>query len=163
MRILSLRLLISVGGVQQAMILTEVPWGTKSFLGKVRGGGFARGDLKNDLGRHTGFRPSCGPHAVETCPVIMRIFFCQQCGERLFFENTICLTCGSALGFLPGSNVLSALTPDGHGNWLPLAPEAGGALQHQCHNYARENVCNWLVPAAESDDFCLACALNRTI
>lgn len=93
----------------------------------------------------------------------MRIFFCQQCGERLFFENTICLTCGSALGFLPGPSVLSALTPDGHGNWLPLAPEAGGALQRQCHNYARENVCNWLVPAAESDEFCLACSLNRTI
>ena len=29
----------------------------------------------------------------------MRDFTCPNCGQRLAFENSVCLSCGSALGF----------------------------------------------------------------
>ena len=29
----------------------------------------------------------------------MRDFHCPSCGQRLTFENSVCLSCGSALGF----------------------------------------------------------------
>ncbi len=29
----------------------------------------------------------------------MRDFHCPNCGQRLAFENSACLSCGSALGF----------------------------------------------------------------
>ena len=31
----------------------------------------------------------------------MRVFTCQNCGQLLHFENTVCMRCGMALGFLP--------------------------------------------------------------
>ena len=32
---------------------------------------------------------------------VMRAFACSHCGQLLFFENSHCLRCGTALGFLP--------------------------------------------------------------
>ncbi|MGB2719117.1 MAG: zinc-ribbon domain-containing protein, partial [Rhodococcus sp. (in: high G+C Gram-positive bacteria)] len=29
----------------------------------------------------------------------MRDFICRKCGQKLSFENSLCLSCSSALGF----------------------------------------------------------------
>ncbi len=67
----------------------------------------------------------------------MRIFTCQNCGQLLHFENTVCMRCGLPLGFLPASLTLSALTDEGDGltamadggSWQPCAQRQPGALQ----------------------------------
>jgi hypothetical protein len=81
----------------------------------------------------------------------MRRFHCSQCNSRVFFENTRCLTCGSAIGFLPET--------------LSMATTASGGqdLHQYCANAAHK-VCNWLVPAAiPPDTLCVGCALSRII
>ena len=39
----------------------------------------------------------------------MRAFTCERCGQLLFFENSLCLRCGTALGFVPSGSTLVAL------------------------------------------------------
>ena len=41
----------------------------------------------------------------------MRDFNCPNCGQRLAFENSVCLGCGSALGFSPESMALLVIAP----------------------------------------------------
>lgn len=55
----------------------------------------------------------------------MRLFECQNCGQLLYFENTLCEKCGHILGYLPELSVLSALAPAGDGDWQPLADRNG--------------------------------------
>src|SRR5687768_9449554 len=89
----------------------------------------------------------------------MKLFECQHCGQALYFENTICVSCGRALGYLPHCENLSALEDDG-GRWRALA-ESKGRYRY-CANAAHE-VCNWLVSADSAEGFCAACRHNRTI
>lgn len=91
----------------------------------------------------------------------MRIFRCI-CGNQIYFENTLCVPCGRALGFLPGELTMSALEPLGGDRWRALHPDADGEWR-MCANYVTEQVCNWMVPADTGDAFCVACKLNRII
>lgn len=92
----------------------------------------------------------------------MNTFFCQHCGERLFFENTLCISCGSALGFLPDGLQISVIAQDGD-TWSSLVPGPSGNIYRKCQNYTAENACNWMVAAADPDPFCVSCRLNRII
>ncbi|MCQ4158323.1 putative zinc-binding peptidase [Roseomonas sp. GC11] len=89
----------------------------------------------------------------------MRLFTCEVCGQTLYFENTRCERCGSALGYLPWPNRLSALEAEG-GAWRARAEP--GRLFRFCAN-AAHGACNWLVPLESGEEFCLACRHNRTI
>ena len=89
----------------------------------------------------------------------MRLFGCQNCGQVLFFDNRNCGRCGHRLGFVPTTRDLSALTVDGP-VWTALA-EPGGKFRF-CIN-AENDVCNWLVPDASPERFCVACRHNRTV
>lgn len=92
----------------------------------------------------------------------MRIFTCQNCGQLLHFENTVCMRCGRPLGFLPEALQLSALDAgEGTGEGTVTAMSDGSAWK-PCANSSRA-LCNWLVPAGSDEAFCPACALNRTI
>jgi hypothetical protein len=88
----------------------------------------------------------------------VKIFVCQ-CGNTLFFSNTRCLQCGRTLGYCPDLGRLAALEAAGPGLWSVT----GAGHYRQCSNYAREDVCNWMVPAADPDPFCRACRLNEII
>lgn len=87
----------------------------------------------------------------------MRTFRCD-CGNRLFFDNTQCLSSGHELGFLPDQGVLAALTPAAAGGYL-----AKGKPYKKCSNYVAEGVCNWMVPSGEASELCQACSLNNVI
>jgi hypothetical protein len=97
----------------------------------------------------------------------MQTFHCE-CGATLFFDNTRCLRCGRALGYLPDLGVFSALEPAHEPEvFVALAARAGPERERsrvrKCRNYAVENVCNWMVAHSDPDPYCLACRLNDTI
>jgi hypothetical protein len=77
----------------------------------------------------------------------MRAFACHLCGQLLFFENSVCLRCGAAVGFVPESLDLEPLNVQ--------APDR--AL---CANRTLAE-CNWTV-AIGAGPLCLSCALTRT-
>ena len=73
----------------------------------------------------------------------MRDFLCPKCGQRLAFENSQCLNCGSELGFDPATRDFALV---------------GGPLS-RCLNHVLAE-CNWLV--GSPDSLCRSCALTRT-
>jgi hypothetical protein len=89
-----------------------------------------------------GYSPSAGDR--------MRTFQCA-CGARVFFDNSLCLSCGSELGFLPDRLCISALRRE---------PASGYT---KCSNYSTQGVCNWMIAAGDPQPFCEACRLNNTI
>ncbi|RYD60287.1 MAG: hypothetical protein EOP84_37165, partial [Verrucomicrobiaceae bacterium] len=94
----------------------------------------------------------------------MNTFFCQHCGERLFFENTFCISCNNTLGFLPDLLQVSVIAQEKQGNgWTSAISESNGRIYKKCSNYQIENACNWMVPIDEPDAFCVSCRLNRII
>lgn len=93
----------------------------------------------------------------------MKTFHCNHCSHLVFFENVRCERCESLLGYVPELAEISAFEDAGEGRWRSLHPGADGALFRQCHNYAVENVCNWMIPADSPDTLCRACQLTRTI
>lgn len=90
----------------------------------------------------------------------MKLFVCDTCGNRLYFENVSCTRCGATLGWLPGSMRLAALNPIGDGSWAAVGQNRPVRM---CQNYSEQGVCNWMVDASDNNPFCLACRLNRTI
>ena len=92
----------------------------------------------------------------------MQIFRCR-CGATVFFENTQCLKCKRALGYLPDRQIMSPLEPSQANVFIAQITESAGPAYHQCRNYSDQNVCNWMIPAADQSPYCLACRLNKTI
>ncbi len=90
----------------------------------------------------------------------MKLFTCERCGNLLYFENVSCTRCGAQLGFFPEQLQMAA---------FDAIDAASGKLRTSnssvrlCRNYAESSVCNWLVPADSGDEYCVACALNRTV
>ena len=78
----------------------------------------------------------------------MRRFVCE-CGQRLFFEDFICLGCRRPVGFAPWRTELVLIGDESHGR--------------SCRNRADHAVCNWLIPPGDAADYCLACRHNRVI
>ena len=94
----------------------------------------------------------------------MRDFQCA-CGQTLYFENTVCLSCERPLGYDPFRVDLLALEPvknldrDSAPMWRDVK---SGAEYRRCFNDTEYQVCNWLV-TNPLDTFCHACSLNDTI
>ena len=92
----------------------------------------------------------------------MRDFTCPNCGQHLAFENSVCLSCGSPLGFSLEVRALLVIA-FGQGS------EHGGAVDASkyrlCANLHVAE-CNWLVKADSSvaygDELCTSCRLTRT-
>lgn len=95
----------------------------------------------------------------------MQSFVCL-CGNRVFFENTQCVSCARELGWCPVCRRIAALVA-GEGGALRCGGEACGARLVKCHNYAVERVCNRCCPAPEDPStplpLCDCCRFNATI
>ena len=76
------------------------------------------------------------------CNVFVRSFTCPTCGRLVFFENSECLHCGTALAYDPSTRALEGL-----------------ADRPRCVN-ATIAACNWLAPAPGR--LCASCARTRT-
>jgi hypothetical protein len=88
----------------------------------------------------------------------VRDFNCPNCGQRLAFENSLCLSCRSSLGFSLDDMALLVIASGADS-------EHGGAVdsaQYQlCANlYLAE--CNWLVEKGPIRQLCASCRLTRT-
>jgi hypothetical protein len=81
----------------------------------------------------------------------------------IFFENVRCLNCGRSLAFLPDRGLMAALTQSSDGLWRSELQGADPQGYRLCANYDRVSVCNWVVPAEDSHDFCRSCRLNQVI
>lgn len=89
----------------------------------------------------------------------MKLFKCQHCDHPLYFENTLCLNCGSHLGFLYPQSSLVALTKTTNG--LEILGSPGMSVKY-CSNY-QFDVCNWLINGGSNNKLCEACELNNKI
>lgn len=94
----------------------------------------------------------------------MRSFQCA-CGQTLYFENSLCVSCKRKLAYQPIRAELLAIEPeDGEGAgaaalWRDVRY---GGVYRRCSNDVEYQVCNWLVTNAQ-DSYCLACSLNDTV
>ena len=79
----------------------------------------------------------------------MQTFFCS-CGNRLFFDNTQCLSCLKPVAFSIEHNLLIPLDE--------TKDQAGRKLE-PCENHGR-GLCNWFVASGGATKLCLACRLN---
>jgi hypothetical protein len=95
------------------------------------------------------------------------------CTAPVFFLNSECLSCHTALGYEPGIAQLVPLQASSYdrsitAQWRIVGSHASARLYHRCANFERAAGCNWLRPVdmalAEGDNgLCIACSLNRTI
>jgi len=93
----------------------------------------------------------------------MKIFNCEICSQTLFFENVICESCSTGLGYIPEQHMLSAIEPSTCGHWSTTAKaKKKKALYKYCSNF-EHGVCNWLLPKDSDSEHCIACELNRYI
>jgi hypothetical protein len=79
----------------------------------------------------------------------VRSFTCENCGQLLFFENSLCLRCSSPLGFVYERGELAVLASPG-------TPEVE---LDRCAN-ASLAACNWMPERA--GELCASCSLTRT-
>ncbi len=75
----------------------------------------------------------------------MRTFHCEVCGAELFFENSVCVTCGTAVGYSREQGTMAAVRAD-----RPI-----------CANLNRCG-CNWIADPASVFGLCFSCTLTRT-
>jgi hypothetical protein len=83
----------------------------------------------------------------------VKAFSCRVCGNSLYFENSICVSCKTNLGF---SREERAIVPvDGKGQYV----DADGDIWHVCKNLNLSG-CTWLTEFPGG--YCFACSLTRT-
>jgi hypothetical protein len=93
----------------------------------------------------------------------MKTYTCI-CGQLLFFENVTCVNCSREVGFLPDFIFASSLEAGENGTYLPTVAEAKGRVYKKCGNYANVGVCNWMIPAENTNEnFCVSCRLDTVI
>ena len=90
----------------------------------------------------------------------MKQLTCSKCGNRVFFENLSCETCGSTLGYAPDEQLMLAFEPADEQAWRRQGPP--GLDYRPCMNRKR-GVCNWMLPSASSHRHCLSCRTTHTI
>ncbi len=87
----------------------------------------------------------------------MRAFACDVCSHLVFFENSVCVTCGSSLGYSREEGRVVALDPQTR---TYAGPD--GRLQRLCANLSLA-ACTWLVDVtAGPPGLCDCCRLTRT-
>jgi len=101
----------------------------------------------------------------------MRVFHCDHCRLPVFFENTICGSCGHKLAYLPDLKLVASLdplpadadTPASEQLWTSPVPRAKDRTYRLCENNTRYNICNWAVPSDDPNPLCQSCRLTRII
>ena len=86
----------------------------------------------------------------------MRDFTCPNCGQRLAFENSVCLNCHSALGFSLDDMALLVIAPG------PESEHAGAVDESRYQLCANLHLaeCNWLVEKGPVPLLCTSCVLT---
>ena len=88
----------------------------------------------------------------------MKRFECV-CGQRVFFDNTTCLSCGRGLAFDPWTLQIEALRDLSGG----VFETTDGRRVRLCRNTLDYGNCNWVIDAASGRQLCRSCGLNEMI
>lgn len=88
----------------------------------------------------------------------MKIFQCGNCHHSLFFESQHCENCGHLAGFWDKDRLMLTFDPD----QKKLKSDSTNSEYKFCENH-KYGVCNWVLEKKDSQEFCRACQLNRTI
>jgi hypothetical protein len=88
----------------------------------------------------------------------MRDFVCPNCGQHLAFENSVCLSCDSPLGFSFRDMTLLVIA-EGPERAHPGFVDAN--KYELCANLHLAQ-CNWLVEKQQGHQLCTSCRLTRT-
>lgn len=88
----------------------------------------------------------------------MQRFYCR-CGQEVFFESSVCFSCGCVLGYVYRQNAIVSVIPE-YTEWCD--PDKQQRYRF-CQNRLKHDACNGLVDVSSTQVFCLACQLNRTI
>lgn len=83
----------------------------------------------------------------------MKAYRCRVCGNPLYFENSVCVSCGTALGYSRGERAIVPVDDAG------VYVDAGGWIWHVCRNLSLSG-CTWL--ARLEGGQCESCDLTRT-
>jgi hypothetical protein len=86
----------------------------------------------------------------------LRDFICPNCGQHLAFENSVCLSCDSAVGFSPEDLAFLVITPD------DVHQGAVAPSEYQLCANLHLAQCNWLVRVEPFRALCASCRLTRT-
>jgi hypothetical protein len=110
------------------------------------------------------------PTGMRPEPATRRAFACR-CGRPVFFPNSVCLACHTALGYDPDLRLLLPLEAVGKaGAYRAVGSgsrKAGRRHYRRCAHLAGPPACNWLI--ADADDvgratgLCRCCRLTRTL
>ena len=88
----------------------------------------------------------------------VRDFTCPNCGQHLAFENSVCLSCHSPVGFSLEAMAFLVIAPGGGaGQDGTVYPQA---YQLCANRHLAE--CNWLVRVEPIRQLCASCILTRT-
>ncbi len=92
------------------------------------------------------------PYPVHQIVEYMNLYTCAKCENLLYFENTLCLNCGSAVGFYASSLSMKTLAL----GTAPAFTDIKNSKQtwRYCEN-ARHASCNWLIPETMLLNFAL--------
>ena len=90
----------------------------------------------------------------------MKLFRCDHCSNVVYFENTVCESCGHALGYWHEADMMVSLEPQaGHF----ITPSLQDQPFVYCAN-AQHAACNWLVECrSDGDRYCRACRHNALV
>jgi len=120
------------------------------------------------------------PHAVAR-PLIPRAYRCR-CGRPIFFRNSECLACHTALGYDPERRMLLPIEQlnseaagqgqdqgqgQGPGLWRAAVGRRTTRRYRRCSHLESVSACNWLVEASDrhagTPALCRCCRLTRTL
>lgn len=82
----------------------------------------------------------------------MKAYRCRACGNPLYFENSVCVSCGTSLGYSRGEREIVPVDASG------VYVDADGWIWHVCRNLNLSG-CTWLAPLAGGQ--CFSCDLTR--
>jgi hypothetical protein len=83
----------------------------------------------------------------------VKSYRCRVCSSPLYFENSICVVCGTGLGYSRAEAEIVPIALDG------TYVDASGLIWHVCRNLNLSG-CTWL--AALEGGQCFSCSLTRT-
>jgi hypothetical protein len=101
---------------------------------------------------------------LKRCEMFMKTFHCGVCQSLIFFENSQCLHCGSALAFVDEHAELISISQGEDGLWqAPEGSEHQAERYKLCANYTDQHVCNWALFSDDPESLCRACRLTHKI
>jgi hypothetical protein len=77
----------------------------------------------------------------------MRLFACPVCQQQVYFDNTVCLACGSEIAFAPDRLQMVAL----------------GGAHRTCVQRQTAEACNWAIESHDPIERCRSCRLTGAL